>query len=82
MKRFGLWGAGFVVLFLINALVEIVFLPLLGLHNTEKNDIYFLCWWMVVAAWFVFGIPLLRALEKTHNQRHSLDSGQPKSVTP
>jgi len=59
MKRVVLWVAGFVVLFLINALVELVLLPLWGLDNTDKNDIYFKSWWVAVAIWLLFGLKFL-----------------------
>ena len=78
MKRLVLWGAGFIVLFLINALVELALLPLWGLDNTDKNDIYFISWWIVVGMWLVFGNEILKALDrrdKTAEAGHSRMSG-------
>ena len=64
-KRLALWGGGFIVLFAINFFVELVLLPLWGLDNTSKNDIYFQSWWGVVGVWFVFGNMILEAYAKT-----------------
>ena len=44
MKRFVFWVAGFIVLFLMDLLVEFILLPLWGLDNTEENDTYFQSW--------------------------------------
>ena len=63
MKRFVLWVGGFIALFLIDLLVESIFLPLWGLDNTEKNDIYFQSWWIVVGLWLLFGMKLLKFLK-------------------
>ena len=63
-KRLIFWGVGFIVLFLINALVESLLLPLLGLDNTPKNDIYFQMWWIVVGIWLLFGIKFLKFVER------------------
>ena len=64
MKRLIFWGIGFVVLFLINLLVEFFLLPLWELDNTDKNDIYFKCWWIVVGIWLLFGIKFLKYIER------------------
>ena len=63
MKRLLLWAGGFAVLFGINVLVELVFLPLLGLDNSVKNDVYFQTWWIVVAIWLFFGNEILKRFE-------------------
>lgn len=63
-KRLIKWGSGFLVLFLINVLIEAVFLPLLDLDNTDKNDIYFQIWWIVVGIWLLFGLLFLKYIEK------------------
>jgi hypothetical protein len=59
MKRFVLWGTGFVVLFGLNTLIEVVFLPLWGLDSTIENDIYFKSWWVIVGVWLLFGVRFL-----------------------
>lgn len=64
-KTLVLWGIGFVVLFAINLLVELVLLPLMGLDNTPRNDIYFQSWWVVVGFWLVFGNMILERFTKT-----------------
>lgn len=64
MKRFVLWGIGFIILFLINVVVELIILPLLGLDNTEKNDIYFQSWWVVVGIWLLFGLKIIKYWQK------------------
>lgn len=61
LKRFFTWCAGFVVLFSINLLVELVVFPHWGLENTQDNDVYFMSWWIVVGLWFVFGYVILVA---------------------
>ncbi len=63
-KRNILWILGFVVLFLINAAVELILLPLWGLDNTEKNDIYFKILWIVVVIWLLFGRKFLKFVER------------------
>lgn len=60
-----LWGAGFVLLFLFNALVELVFLPLWGLDDTPRNDLYFKAWWIAVVLWFFCGHRLLNGLVRS-----------------
>ena len=44
LRRFLLWCSGFIVLFLINVLVEVFVLPRWGLEDTQRNDVYFLSW--------------------------------------
>jgi len=63
-KRLLIWLSGFIVLVLIDLLVEFFLLPLLGLDNTPKNDIYFLFWWIVVGIWFFFGLFFLKYMER------------------
>jgi quinol-cytochrome oxidoreductase complex cytochrome b subunit len=63
-KRLIIWLSGFIVLLLIDLLVEFLLLPLIGLDHTPKNDIYFQCWWIVVGIWFVFGLIFLRYIER------------------
>lgn len=64
MKRLIFWGLGFVILFLINLVVEAFLLPLWGLEDTDRNDIYFKSWWIVVGCWLLFGITFLKYWEK------------------
>jgi quinol-cytochrome oxidoreductase complex cytochrome b subunit len=61
MMKYIFWIIGFIVLFMINLVVELYLLPLWGLDNTPKNDIYFKCWWIVVGVWFLFGMQLVRS---------------------
>ena len=68
MKRVAIWVAGFVVLFLINLLVEAFLLPTWGLENTTKNDLYFQLWWVAVGIWFVFGNSILMVFEKPKHE--------------
>lgn len=56
---------GFVLLFAINLAVEFLLFPALNLDNTDKNDIYFKVWWLVVAAWFLAGLSILQSFEKS-----------------
>ena len=67
IHRLIVWVVGFVVLFAINALVELVILPRWGLNNTQKNDVYFKLWWFVVGVWFVFGNAIVAAFARTLN---------------
>ena len=64
MKRLMYWALGFVILFFNNMIVEVFLLPFWGLDGTDKNDIYFKTWWIVVGCWLLFGITLLKFLEK------------------
>ena len=68
IKRMALWVLGFVLLALINLLAETVLLPLWGLNNTSKNDVYFITWWIVVGAWFLFGNTILAAFDGSRTQ--------------
>ena len=64
LKRVVIWGLGFVVLLLFDLFVEYVIFTALDFHNTPKNDIFFLIWWIVVGLWFLFGLPFLWYLGK------------------
>ena len=64
MKHLVIWIAGFVVLFLINFIVEFILLPLWNLDNTPKNDIYFKLWCVAVGIWFLYGIKVWKAFSK------------------
>ena len=59
-KRILFWGVGFLILFLINILVELIILPNFGLDNTDNNDIYFQPWWLVVGLWMLFGLKFIK----------------------
>ncbi|MDP8204578.1 MAG: hypothetical protein P9L95_08625 [Candidatus Tenebribacter mawsonii] len=63
-KRLLIWLSGFIVLVLIDLLVEFLLLPLIGLDNTTKNDIYFQIWWIVVGIWLIFGLIFLKYIGK------------------
>ena len=64
IKRGGVWMVGFIVLFAINAFVELFVLPHWGLENTRKNDLYFICWWIAVGSWLVLGLPIVGAASR------------------
>lgn len=61
LKKYLFWGLGFVILFLLDLVVEFYLLPLWGLDNTPRNDIYFIVWWIIVLLWLVFGLKLLKS---------------------
>ncbi|HMK26427.1 MAG TPA: hypothetical protein VK483_10380 [Chitinophagaceae bacterium] len=63
-RRLIIWGIGFVVLAFIDFIVEFFLLPLWGLDNTPKNDIYFQSWWVVVGLWLLFGLKFLKYLQR------------------
>jgi len=67
-KRLIIWGIGFVVLALIDFIVEFFLLPLWGLDNTPKNDIYFQSWWVVVGIWLLFGLKFIRYCQREKNK--------------
>ncbi|MFY0652142.1 MAG: hypothetical protein JXQ96_08925 [Cyclobacteriaceae bacterium] len=68
-KKVFFWILGFVILFLINVFVEAILLPYWDLDNTDKNDIYFQSWWVVVGIWLLFGRKFLDLMNgKTENQ--------------
>ena len=69
MKKYIIWGAGFAILLLINLIVEWLLLSLWGLDNTDKNDIYFICWWAAVGIWFFFGLIFLQYLNQRKENR-------------
>lgn len=58
------WAAGFLLLFIINVLVEAFVLPAFNLDNTPKNDIYFKIWWIVVILWLLTGRIVTKSLIK------------------
>ncbi len=63
-KNLIVWVIGFVILFLIDILVESILLPYWGLDYTDENDIYFKLWWVVVGIWFLFGLVFLKHFER------------------
>ena len=69
IRRLIIWIFGFVVIFLLNILVENVLLPKLDLNNTDKNDIYFKAWWLVAGIWLVVGLPLLALIDKNKKKK-------------
>jgi len=68
MKRLMIWAAGFALLFLFNVLVEAIVLPMLDMNNTDKNDIYFIAWWIVVGLWLLFGLKIIKHIEQKKNE--------------
>ncbi|NRB51674.1 MAG: hypothetical protein HRU41_28635 [Saprospiraceae bacterium] len=64
MRRYMYWILGFVLLLLVNVLVEAVLLPYWNLDNTPKNDIYFQSWWLLVGLWAILGLRWLAYLER------------------
>lgn len=63
-----IWAAGFALLFLFNVLVEAIVLPMLDMNNTDKNDIYFIAWWIVVGLWLLFGLKIIKHIEQKKNE--------------
>ncbi|MEN8116563.1 MAG: hypothetical protein ABFS16_06260 [Bacteroidota bacterium] len=68
-KRNIIWGLGFVLLILVNIIVERFLLPYWGLDNTDKNDIYFKSWWIVVGLWLLFGRMLLKFVDRKSGRK-------------
>ena len=62
-RQTGIWLFGFVVLFACNIIVEGIILPLLDLHETTQNDLYFKCFWGVVLCWLVLGHFILQSFK-------------------
>jgi hypothetical protein len=63
-RKIIIWIIGFAVLLIIDLLVERLLLPAIGLDKTEKNDLYFKLWWVLVAIWLIFGLPVLGYIER------------------
>ena len=63
------------ILFFINLIVDVFLLPLWGLDGTDRNDIYFKIWWIVVECWLIFGTTLLKywAKKPTKNVERLFD---------
>lgn len=64
MRSYTRWILGFVLLFLINVLVEAVLLPYWDLDNTPRNDIYFQSWWVLVGLWAILGLRVLTYFDR------------------
>ncbi len=64
MRRYIQWVLGFVLLFIINVLVEALLLPYWNLDNTSRNDIYFQSWWVLVGLWAIFGLRVLTYFDR------------------
>ncbi len=71
LQRTVLWLAGFALLFAVNALVELLILPQLGIENTPENDVYFKSWWVLLGLWFVFGNSILTTIDTERTNRES-----------
>lgn len=50
------WLLGFGGLLLFDLFVEYVLFESWNLNYTTRNDVFFIAWWVVVAAWAVFGL--------------------------
>ena len=57
---FKLWILGFVGLFVFDLFIEGVVFEWLEWNGTAKNDWFFMVWWGLVLAWFLYGIYSLR----------------------
>ena len=57
---FMLWILGFVGLFVFDLFIEGVVFKWLEWNGTAKNDWFFMVWWGLVLAWFLYGIYSLR----------------------
>ena len=57
---FMLWILGFVSLFVFDLFIEGVVFEWLEWNGTAKNDWFFMVWWGLVSAWFLYGIYSLR----------------------
>jgi hypothetical protein len=57
---FMLWILGFVGLFVFDLFIEGVVFEWLEWNGTAKNDWFFMVWWGLVLAWFLYGIYSLR----------------------
>ena len=55
-----LWILGFVGLFIFDLFIEGVVFEWLEWNGTAKNDSFFMVWWGLVLAWFLYGIYSLR----------------------
>ena len=69
MKHLIIWIAGFVMLIVVNFIVEFVLLPIWGLDNTPKNDIYFKLWWVAIGIWFLYGIKVWKSFMKNNRNK-------------
>lgn len=59
MKRYLIWASGFLGLFIFNIIIEAWVLPALDLVNTDRNDLYFQFWWLLVVIWALFGLHII-----------------------
>ena len=57
MKKFILkWLFGFILLFALDAFMEVYVFEWLKWNGTSKNDWFFILWWIVVVGWASYGI--------------------------
>lgn len=55
-----LWILGFVILLEFDFFMESYPFEWLHWNGTTKNDWFFIMWWMMVLAWLVFGISIVK----------------------
>ena len=55
LRSVGLWILGFLGLVAIVLFAQAVVFEWLGWNGTDKNDWFFILWWLVVLLWFALG---------------------------
>ena len=59
LRSVGLWMLGFLGLVAIVLFAQAVVFEWLGWSGTDKNDWFFMLWWVVVLGWYVSGLRTL-----------------------
>jgi len=50
------WIFGFLVLVIFDLFMEAIVFEALSWNGTNKNDWFFILWWLLVSFWFLYGI--------------------------
>ncbi len=50
------WIFGFLVLVIFDLFMEAIVFEALSWNGTNKNDWFFMLWWLLVSFWFIHGI--------------------------
>jgi len=53
------WIFGFLVLVIFDLFMEAIVFEALSWNGTNKNDWFFMLWWLLVSFWFIHGISAL-----------------------
>lgn len=62
------WLMGFFALLSLDLFLEAFVFECLKWNGTDKNDWFFILWWAIVVAWFLWGMKCLYEKHKANQQ--------------